>query len=659
MNKNYLIFGLLFLLCLVSVNALTIVSPSNNSLVNNSVSLSFNRSIYPITNYMVYFNNSNILNISNTLYMGIGGMYNVYNPTVPSVSGYVDLNAFVFNLTQYAETQLGATSYIYTRYIIKYNDSTSYTSGDFDASGRDGITFFSATLVNPYPNKLVSNITTYTWSVNNLYTRGGGVLFYYDSMNYSFNNTLNNLYSFISSPGLHKLNVSGFNYSGSIVDSSSINVNLTSSSVLNVSVFNVSSLTSANISVGSSSCVGSSCLFNVVRATSYPIIVNNVSFALYSSSISIGEVASTNFNVSLLPNNALNVTIRDESTNGIVYSNSVITVDSISLPTYSVPFTINGSGVISNLPSNNYSLRISNPSFSTRTFLFSIPDRSFQNVSLYLNNGTAVLFNFKTYGGSYLSNVLLNVYGYVNSSLVLVESAYSSIDGRVQVSLKGNTFYSFTTHLNGYVDQSFSLNPILFSSYDVPLSPSNSQVNVVPSGFASFFPNSFRTGSNTSFTIDFFSPYDSFINYSYIVTYPSSVISGFGSSVGGESFNHSFRINTTGSVIIFYEWYLSNGVHEYFTRQYNVVNVLSNRTISSSQNNYGMLIGDLVLRDTFIMIFMFGLGWLAFGFFGSLALGGLSMGIILNTGSYTPEQSMIFTASFIIIVLLLIFRGRQ
>ena len=311
----------------------------------------------------------------------------------------------------------------------------------------------------------------------------------------------------------------------------------------------------------------------------------------------------------------LNITVLDEVTGLPIYSNTTVTFSSVN-PFTTFSYIVNYTKGVTNLSAIPYSILASNPSYSVKNYYLSLADRSNSNLTIYLNNGNATLFNFKASNGNVLPNVIFNVYSYVNGSLVLTESDISDVTGKVQISTRQNTFYSFATYLNGYANYSFSLNPILFNSYDVILSPTGG-ITTIPSASVSYNPTIYSMGINNAFTIRFSSPYSSLSNYSYIVTSYNATINGSGNSSSGQYFNNTFFIPKSpadSTVIVYYEYYLTNGIYKNFTYVYSVPITYVNHTlVTFGQDDYGLMVGDKIWIVTFIVLPIVGLAFLFSG----------------------------------------------
>ena len=358
------------------------------------------------------------------------------------------------------------------------------------------------------------------------------------------------------------------------------------------------------------------------------------------------------------PVGEINLTVRKESDGSIIYLLATIGVLSdsgISTTTY-----INGSGLITVSTPDNYTISAVASGYNTRYQRINVLNQSSQNLDMYLNNGTNILFNFETSTGTVLPGAELSIYRTINGVSTLVEQRVSDISGIAQVSLETTGVYTFQTYLDGYNNYSFTLNPVIYTSYDVVLTPLSSGNDVQPSALVTFSPTSFYRFQNVNFNIEFLSQYDNLQSYNYTLTYPSTTYSNGGTNTHGEEFTTTFNLGSAvqGSTMqIFYEYTLSNGLYYNNTLTYNIAFINSNRTWVNLGNNInattgqdditGYFVGERVIIVTIISIILFGVGW---------SVGGATTGLLLalipilffTQSGFVPKQLYYVTIVFII-----------
>jgi hypothetical protein len=478
-----------------------------------------------------------------------------------------------------------------------------------------------------------------------------------------------NINSLGLSPGEYRLYA--FAVKGSEFVSNYQVINVVSNGVLNLTVRNLTgSLVSFNATLGGVSKSGfGSVLFDVVNGQTYSLFVDPVGYSVVYDNVSISSFGTTYRNVSVLPNNAVNITARLESTGALLNGvNTSVFFAGDGGSVFSRSF--NMSTLFTGLTPDSYIVTFTHDGFASRSYRVVVVNRTFQNLDAYFNNGTAVLFSFKSNTGAVLSGVLLRVFTEVNGSLVQIESGYSDVSGRVQLFLEPSTYYSFVASKDGFQSYSFVLNPVLFTSYDVILSPSTGGSVVSPSADVFFTPTAFYRYQTElgSFVITFVSQYNNFLNYAFTITYPGGSANGSGSNAHGQKFSVPFTMSgaVPGSVfVVYYNYTLSNSVFYERSLSYPVVYTMSNRTwvnIKSDINTTtgqdsltGWFVGERVLLVTFISLVLFGVGWLAFASAGAgLLLAGINILFFINTG-FVPKP--LYYIVFFFLVLYLISRG--
>lgn len=557
--------------------------------------------------------------------------------------------AIFYDTTYYV---YGMTHRVYSNIVTASSSMITFVS---PSDGNDTTKFL------PQSN-LVANVSVLS-NFTNLISQNLSVYLSNGSLFTSFNSSSYVQFVNFSLPftnQTYRYNVTIFN--GSYMYSSTRNLNI-SYSVLNITLvsFNGSVINNFNISFfnsqyGTSSTIYNSTLFDdLIQGTSYNILVSPFYSNLFASS-NVTFVSNyspfQSLNISINPIDYVNFVLFNGSSGSRVVGASSVTLQS-SNGSYS------GSGVdtinFTNINAGSYSALVSSASFSLAQYSFGV-NNNLQNISVYLfSNTSAVLFNFKTDSGATLPGVLLNVFSYVNGSLVLVDSVTSDISGKSQIYLAPNVAYYFNASLYSYRNNIFSLNPVIFSSYDVVMSALTSG-SVIPTAVVSYSPNVFFRGS-TSLNISVASSYCSLSNFSFNVSWDSGSNSNFTSSACGYNFFVPLSLSSASFVNVFYQYYLSNGVYQNWSFTYNIFVPQSNHTISTIGNNsFGMLIGDKVWLATLIVLIVMGVAFVALGVGGSLVFGSIYW-LIFGQSNFVPWY--LLYPSLVIGVLIIIGRGNN
>lgn len=559
--------------------------------------------ITPMSNYITgqgiiandVYNTINIVSL--TLSNSIG--LNFTSPSESEITKYLPNNYLLINVTQNnIANYRNMTIFVYNSTGLYYNLTTSNNN-----------TFLNLTL--PLINE------TYYYNVTARNTTN-------DSIN---SDTYTNYIRYVS------LNVSAFNISTPLT---TFNV-----TVDGVSYNTTSGNTSINVFLG---------LHNVT--VDAPNQVSNTSV------INVNTTPVFYYDVSLYPDRYVSIFTYSETNGSLVTSATAINLVN-EFYSYNSSTTTGGNLTLYDVQPGTYSLTLSNPSYSPTQYVVILNDDSYVRLNAYLKNGTAILFNYRDYGSSVIEGVSLKVYRYVNGSLTLVGSYLSDVTGKVQFYALSNTFYGFNSSKDGYAPYYFTLNPVLFTSYDIPMSALSSGTTT-PSGYISYNPASFYENQVVNFRVLFTSPYDSFVSYQYAFTYPGGSVSHSGTSLGGESFNDTFVLNDSSSHIatLTYSWLLSNGASQSNTIDFLIIAPWQNKTMMNmGDNNYGMLTGDKVYWLTIMLIVVMGVAYLAVGLVGSFLFGGVVLIIMLSNGFIPFSASPLYYVFGFVAIIVIAFRG--
>lgn len=605
-----------------------------------------------------------------------------------NIQGYINTTIKLYNSTgAILNTTIGTNNLTTVNYTglsigVYYFNATATNGTDSLFTSTRTVTIYNLTIGNityPVNNQNISRFLTVNWT-----NATGSTISNYSvgllNSDYSLNRTLTtvlansytvDLLPFNLSIGQYYVRVEAWDVNNFNVSTYN-SINIISNAVLNISAINITggSITSFSVDVLA---VNSSLTYNystsssiisadIVKGYVYSLFFNVSGYA-YNTSIYLSNSSNfQNYQVRLFPNNGINISVFKELDGSILNVNtSVVLVGDLGSV---LSYTLNKSRVIYGLTPDTYTLTASASTYSPRMYRVVVPEGSFQYVNVYLNNGTATLFNFKTGSGTLLEGVTFYVYTGVNGNLTLVESSISDITGRSQVYLESNKYYSFLAVKEGYNNYSFSLNPVSFTSYDVILTPSTTGSVIVPSAVVVSSPNNFFTYQNVHFSIEFISQYDSLDSYNFNISYPGGSSIGNGTSTHGEEFNRDFRITSGGNVILFYQYNLSNGGYFNRTITYPIVITASNRTWANMGNEVnettgqdattGYYVGERVLIVTFLSIVMFGVGWLIAGAAAGLFFAMIPILFFVGVG-FVPKQ--LYYITFFFIVVYLISRG--
>jgi hypothetical protein len=546
-----------------------------------------------------------------------------------TTSNYVNNSIQLQTVTNYINiappSESNITKYIPNKYIL-VNFSINMTNYPV----YNNMTIYLYNSTGLYSSYFTTNLTQFV----NFTVPLINMTYYYNATTYNNDSIINSLTytNYIQSP---TLNISVYNISVGSVQNFNINVtDMNTSYTLNYSVS--LGYVIVPISLGDNYYISvTSNLYNPGTAT-------------YSSS----QNMSQSFNITLTPFNTVNINVRNELTGAILYVNESMSF--VSDGGSAFYDWMNGSKTFYYFNTDYYSMGVSASGYSSRSYR-QFFNNSYLNLTMYLNNGSAVVFNFKTNGGLVLTGVLFNVSTYVNGSLTLVESRVSDISGKISISLLSNTAYFFTASLNGYITYPSSLNPVIYSSYDITMSPLSGG-SITPTAIVSFSPTTFFSGTpNMSLYVA--SSYCSLVIFNYTISWLGG--SSVGNSTNPCSAYFSIPLNLTSSpyVIVNYNYTLNNGASYSWINTYYISRPQGNHTITNlGQNYYGMLIGDRVMLSTFYVLIVMGIAFVALGVGGSVLFGAIFW-LLFGQSGFVPIW--ILYPSLVIGFLLIINRGSK
>lgn len=347
---------------------------------------------------------------------------------------------------------------------------------------------------------------------------------------------------------------------------------------------------------------------------------------------------SSSLNAFLFLDNEVNFNFFDQSTGQIINN---VTGDLISENFGNSYNTTNGSILISSIQPGNYTFFYEADGYETNTYIFNIPLQSSEdtNVSLYMLNTTetnSVLFTVLERGssGNAIESATVSMDRFVGGNRELVAVKNTDITGRAEFFYEADVAYFFTVSASGYDTKTFSLSPIIFSSYDVLLERSDANVedNLYLGGVNVIIrPNEYFNNASNNFSITFVDPNSRLTNYEYTLRFNNSVqSSGSGSNAYGGTFSHTLNINgSTLFQFVTVEWCYTRSGQDYCGTETYTVNdqSLQNGLFAGNAcKDYGMsFFARLVIAMIILMLFV-GL----FAYFGGKEIAGLSAIIIMG-----------------------------
>lgn len=345
-------------------------------------------------------------------------------------------------------------------------------------------------------------------------------------------------------------------------------------------------------------------LTGLQNSTTYNFYVlsfyNDTGVALYNESLS----AENNITASTTFAGQIQVTLYDEDTLALITQNiTIIFTSNDSESTYT---TTTGSLNIGDLDNGSYIVAAGNNNYTQRSFNLTVAG-GISTLNIYLvQNASTVLFttidaNIPTI---FIDDVLIEMYRYLNGTRTLVEIRTTDISGRSQFSFSTGKRYDFEVTKDGYDAKSFTLNPILFTSYDILLSSSSSYTPThdYSAVTVTFNPHYYPADEALTFTLTVNSPTGRLDSYGYNFTYPGGSSTDSGTNNNGETFTTPFTITGAAwgdKVNITYYYDTDFDDEKTFRYTYLVQNVSTNLTfIQQRDNPYGLSVFEQTLIAT-------------------------------------------------------------
>jgi hypothetical protein len=611
---------------LVEASYLVNYSKPQNITLNNNTYFGVKMYIYNVSNGDVYLNksvpsiclNQNVLQFKVNMTLASDNSSTNINLSCYNGSSFVVFNNFTsagdFYLYEdyvvwvgynkvYAS---GVESLIYNISSLRSQDNYSVSCQAFNELGNSSILTSNTTKV---VSKMVDNVTVYNSSikVNNM-----------ASINLSLN---------ISDYGL--VNASLY-YNNSLVYNASV------WSVGNTSFF------SYNFTPTS---------FGTVNF-SWFVIVDNVN--VYNLSVYNQTISSLNITINLFDENT---SVRLNS-----FNTTIVMQNQDTFQQYS---QTGGAGQLnfSGLVKGEYSISVypNSSSYYYRVYYFDVSETSNNTLNVYLTSASSVILTYIDSGdGSVVNSVLVGMARIINGTSTIVENKYTDITGRVQFSYAPNVQYFFYSVKQGYLNKTYSLNPIIYSAYNVPLQRSSVFPPQISDIFVSFTPQYFICGGNlTTFNFGIVSDNSLLSNYAFNIYYFNESKSFSGSNSSGdidiEFLNISCDNSTMFQYLIFYYNYTDvNGKFFEFNRIFTIgyggsaIDYAQNYTITQNlkkdwQSTTGAF--EKVSLATLVTFSAIGVGTAIGGGVFGLVLGILIMGLFIYI---FPVLASIFVVTIIV-----------
>lgn len=309
-------------------------------------------------------------------------------------------------------------------------------------------------------------------------------------------------------------------------------------------------------------------------------------------------------------------------TSGSLISGSTVTIEYEGTETGSTT-TSTGEKYIDSLTIGNYTFTISAAGFDNAQYQINVGNRTFQTLNAYLgadSDTTVVLSLIDRDTGASIEDGTVTIKTSVNGTPIVVSSLSSDITGRVQFAYEAERAYTFIVTHPDYQPKNFTLDPIIFDSYNVRLTKDSPDTDVGDyAGISITWEPDYLTNNatnNISFT--FSSPKGNFLLYGYNVTWNGTTTTHTDTNAYGSTVDTTVNVGEASileRMVIDYYYQKSDG--ELFTYRIFITALDPDTRFTHAQNignDYGLGILDRVLIITLVILVLFGIGYVFGGF---------------------------------------------
>ena len=342
---------------------------------------------------------------------------------------------------------------------------------------------------------------------------------------------------------------------------------------------------------------------------------DNLAFSAYSAAINYTN-SSGLFSVTPDPANvsggSLNFTVFDEGGASLSGTNVsfTLTLGDIVLQNY----TTTGQITIYDLSEGVWSTDVVATDYQQRTYEIGISSADLLDYPVFLlANGSQVVFSVTDQvSGAFITGALGKMYRYVSGAWSLVDERTSDVSGNMVFSYSPSGEYRFTLSKDGYEDLSFTFSPIVFSEYDVKMSPTSSVDDVMDFDrvLVTLGDTFFYDGVLDNFSVTFYSVYGELLDYGFNLSFPGGWVSDSGSFLSGERLEGNFTISgATVYDMVRLEFYYDTSLsgRREFVNHYGIILGESNMSmIGLRDRDYGLGLFERVLLTVAIGIFIVG-----------------------------------------------------
>jgi len=203
---------------------------------------------------------------------------------------------------------------------------------------------------------------------------------------------------------------------------------------------------------------------DVVRGVEYNFTFYANNMITSSSVFTITNVPYNTLNFTVYLSATLVLTLKEESNLALVTQNITVTLTDITNPKITTSSTTSGNITFSNIAANGDTVEVktSSANFSSARYYVTILDQQINNLTIYLLRSSVaqnVSFCFYDENGAPISDLHFYQFLLSNSSYLLVQDVYTSIQGRATVQYNPSSYYLYNYSNSDYITRPFILNP--------------------------------------------------------------------------------------------------------------------------------------------------------------------------------------------------------
>jgi hypothetical protein len=350
------------------------------------------------------------------------------------------------------------------------------------------------------------------------------------------------------------------------------------------------------------------------------------------------------------------VTVRKES------DGTTITGSNVSL-TGSSTYTINNitGYCIARVMNNTAVVSVAASGFSSRQYSVVTDGVNNSFLATYLpisGSPTVVLVAYDSRTHDKLFNGSVVMYRVINGTSTIVESHTIDISGSVLFNYEPYVTYSFVATSPGYLQNSFTLSPIIYSSYDLYLNPNSSSAGSNYSDVTvDYAPTRFFLNNTYNEIIRFSSANGTLLTYNTTIAWPGGAGVFSGTNALGETFNQTFLITNASfsdRVNISYCYTTSTGAGTCAFTGYSIGGILGPGTMASLKDNtYGLGLLERLLIVTLLAIISFAI----IATVGGATAGGVTAMLLFSMAIVTGFLSLWFFVIPLFLLFFLVARG--